>query len=87
MNKRRLQILLILSFLCCTVPSFAHPADSLRIYLSNYSFPATQMKGTLCRILGDNVDQYTPALTGANADLFKLKKNELFSKQEGKEIF
>jgi glycerophosphoryl diester phosphodiesterase len=87
MNKRRLQILLILSFLCCTAPSFGRPVDSPRIYLSNYSFPATQMKGALCRILGDNVDQYTPALTGVNADLFKLKKNELFLSRRGRKYF
>jgi glycerophosphoryl diester phosphodiesterase len=87
MNKSRLEILLMVLFLSCAFISFAGQPEPSPVYLSSYSFSPDHARTALCRVMGYNVNQYTPALTGANADLFKLKKNELFLTRRGRKYF
>mgnify|MGYP001601735012 FL=1 len=87
MNKSRLQILLMLLFLSFSVISFAGQPEPSPVYLSNYSFSPDHSKTVLCRVMGDNVHQYTLSLTGPNADLFRLKANELFLSGRGRKYF
>jgi glycerophosphoryl diester phosphodiesterase len=73
--------------LFCSILAFALPPGNPQVYLSNYSFPASRMKSAVCRILGDRPDGCTLNLSGANADLFRLKDNEVFLSARGRKYF
>ncbi len=87
MPKLFVRIVLALSFLSLGMVSFGQEPEVPPVYLSNYSFSRDHKQNVLCRVTGDNGDQHTLVLTGANADLFALKGNELSLSKRGRKYF
>jgi glycerophosphoryl diester phosphodiesterase len=77
----------LLLFLTIHVKIFSQSAYEPHIWLSNYTIKSSLKNTLIGRVLMDNAQDHNLSLTGQNAQLFKLKKDQLFLSSKGKQYF